>query len=67
MPNERILKRVHNWSKRYARSWEGRVTKLSNQLNIKNIINDETLSIRLALENVKRILCAKDAENWNKI
>ena len=31
IPNERILKSVHNWSKRYARSWEGRVTKLSNQ------------------------------------
>ena len=42
------------------------MTKLSNQLNITNIINDETLSIRLALENVKRIICAKDAENWNK-
>ena len=66
IPNERILKRVQDWSKRYARSWEGRVTKLSNQLNITNIINDETLSIRLALENVKRILCVKDAENWNK-
>ena len=42
------------------------MTKLLNQLNITNIINDETLSIRLALENVKRILCVKDAENWNK-
>ena len=35
-------------------------------MNITNIINDETLSIRLALENVKLILCVKDAETWNK-
>ena len=47
---ERLLKSVHNWSKRYARGWEGRVTKLSNQLNVTNIIHDEALPIRFALK-----------------
>ena len=66
MPDQRLLKTVHNWSERYSQSWEGRVTKIANQLNIANVINDETLSIRFALESVERILCIKDSENWNK-
>lgn len=63
---ERILKCIHNWSKRNGRGWEARVQKFSNGLNVSSLINDSHLPIRTALKNLKDILSNKDAENWNK-
>ena len=40
--------------------------KLSNKFNVTTIIDDTSLFFRNALERIKRILCAKDSENWNK-
>ena len=64
--DDRILKFVHEWSKRNNRGWEARVRKLSNEINVTNIINDQNLPIRFALENVRTILCNKDVEKWNR-
>ena len=64
--DSRILKCIHNWSKRNTRGWEGRVLKLSNNLNVTTVIDDTRLSLRNALERIKSILCAKDIETWNK-
>ena len=40
--------------------------KLSNKFNVTTIIDDTSLFLRNAPERIKRILCAKDSENWNK-
>ena len=41
--DDRLLKTVHNWSKRNTRGWEARVLKLSNNLNVTNVINDQNI------------------------
>ena len=38
--DSRILKCIHNWSKRNTRGWEGRVLKLSNNLNVTTVTDD---------------------------
>ena len=60
--DDRILKTVHKWSKRNTRGWESRVLKLADNLNVTNIINDQNLPIRFALDSVKTNLCNRDAE-----
>ena len=63
---DRILKTIHNWSKQNNRGWEARVLKLSNELNVTNIINDQNFPIRFALESIKICLCNKDVEKWTQ-
>ena len=62
----RVLKCIHNWSKRNGRGWEARVLKLANGLNVSEILNDTNLPVRLALEVLKESLSNKDNDNWNK-
>ena len=64
--DDRILKTVHKWSKRNTRGWESRVLKLADNLNVTNIINDQNLPIRFALDSVKTNLCNRDAEKWTQ-
>ena len=64
--DDRLLKTVHNWSKRNTRGWEARVLKLSNNLNVTNVINDQNLPMRVALDDVKLHLRNKDVEKWTQ-
>ena len=64
--DDRLLKTVHYWSKRNTRGWEARVLKLSNNLNVTNVINDQNLPMRVALDNVKLHLRNKDVEKWTQ-
>ena len=65
--DDRILKTVHKWSKRNTRGWESRVLKLADNLNVTNVINDQNLPIRFALDSVKTNLCNRDAKNGPKL
>ena len=51
LPDEPLLKAIHNWSKTIRRGWEERVAKLSNGLNVTHIINDHALPLHVALDN----------------
>ena len=64
--DDRILKRIHNWSKLNGRGWEARVLKLANGLNVSDLIQDIHLPIRSVLNVLKETLSNKDYENWNK-
>ena len=55
--NDRMLYKVHSWSMRYGRSWEGRVRKmlLDMDVNPNTIINVNT---------AKNIFIADDRDKW---
>ena len=60
--DDRILKCIHNWSKRNGRGWEARVillVKLSNGLYVSGLIQDSLLPIRTALNVLKETLSSK--------
>ena len=63
--DDRILKRIHYWSKLNGRGWEARVLKLANGLNVSDLIQDIHLPIRSVLNVLKETLSNKDYENWN--
>ena len=52
--------------KTITRSWEARVKKLSNGLNVSGLIQESHLPIRTALNVLKETLSNKDSEIWNK-
>ena len=64
--DSRILKHIHNWSKLNGRSWDARVVKLANELNVSDLIQDVNLPMRSTLNDLKELLSNKDFENWNK-
>ena len=64
--DSRILKHIHNWSKLNGRSWDARVVKLANELNVSDLIQDVNLPMRSTLNDLKELLSNKDCENWNK-
>ena len=52
--DDRLLKRIHNWSKLNCRGWEASVLKLANGLNVSDLIQDIHLPIRSVLNVLKK-------------
>ena len=61
---KRLLKKVFNWSKSYRKGWENRVLKMGESLNVLNVVNSASWSIKRIMTKVKETLVLKDSEKW---
>ncbi len=65
MPDDRITRRIHNWSTTQGRSWEKRMIRLVHDLDIADVMLVENPSKSICIVKAKEILKLSDERKWH--
>jgi hypothetical protein len=61
--NDRLLSKIHKWSKRHSKSWTKRIVALAKKIDI-NLELELGKSVKVALKSVTVILNRNDEQDW---
>ena len=64
LDGNRLVKKIHESSKSKQRSWNSRVLKFIEQIELSSLINAQNMTIRQKVNIAKDKLNTMDAENW---
>ena len=64
LDGNRLVKKIHESSKSKQRSWNSRVLKFIEQIELSSLINAQNMTIRQKVNIAKDKLNTTDAENW---